>query len=562
MRGVALVLAAHGSRHHPEVNATIDAYAARLGELVGCSSAVAAYHQGNPTFAEVLDGLREERVVVVPLMTSSGYYADEVLPRELRKNRTWNEKQVVVMPPVGTHSGMADLVAGRFKELTESFSLPAQATTLAIIGHGTKRNPRSRLATKSLTKLLSARQTAGEVLEAFIDEEPDVASLMSRSTHDALVVIPFLIGAGPHALGDIPAALSIATAEPMTPPFSAQASGKRLIIDQTIGQHAGILDLAADQARTAMRDWRESSPSKQMLRLGTRGSQLAIWQAEHVAANLREYGVAVEIRRIETSGDQQLDVAIADLPSDSPFSDAIDAALASGEIDIAVHSLKDLPADAMSRGTIAAVLPRGDARETLVSRDGTTLDDLRAGSVIGTSSPRRSAQIRFFRPDVHTRIIRGSVEDRVRQVKTGQFDAAILAAAGLERLDLLHEVIEYFDPDRFLPAPAQAAIAVEVRPDDRETAACVRILDDEATRKTVTAEMALLSRFDANKRVALAALAECRDDGTIVMTARLFSTEGEELGEVRVSGDDPEVLAAGAGRALAALQAEGMSRAG
>ncbi len=257
-------------------------------------------------------------------------------------------------------------------------------------------------------------------------------------------------------------------------------------------------------------------------RLGTRGSPLAMWQARHVAGRLARVGLDVEIARISTVGDRDRRRAICDLPSRAPFSDEIEQAVLRGQIDLAVHSLKDLPLAPTPGLSLVAILRRGDVREVLVSHRTVRLADLSAGAVVGTSSPRRAAQICHSRPDLETAPIRGPVDDRVKQIRAGRFDAAILAAAGLQRLGLGDEISEVLSLDAFLPAPGQAALAVQVRDDDPLAEVIRAALDDEPTRRATEAEL-MFSRAVGD-----------RDDWAVA--AHAVASEGAPLGHRRLAG--------------------------
>jgi hydroxymethylbilane synthase len=228
-----------------------------------------------------------------------------------------------------------------------------------------------------------------------------------------------------------------------------------------------------------------------LLRIGTRGSALARAQASEVAALLRARWPHVELRTvfIEASGDADLATPFAALAPDA-FTDRIEQALRDGEIDVAVHSWKDLPPVAASDLRVAAVPVRADAREALVSRDGATLDRLPPGAAIGTSSERRMATLRQLRPDCRLLPIRGPVDDRLAQVARGDFDAAIFAVAGLVRLGLGHRITEYLDPVRFPPAAGQGALAVQCRAADDRTRRLVAAIDDAGLHAAVLAECA------------------------------------------------------------------------
>lgn len=292
-------------------------------------------------------------------------------------------------------------------------------------------------------------------------------------------------------------------------------------------------------------------------RLGTRGSALAMWQARHVAGRLTRVGLDVEIARISTVGDRDRRRAICDLPSDAPFSDEIEQAVLSGQIDLAVHSLKDLPLEPTPGLSLVAILRRGDVREALVSHRDVHLADLPAGAVVGTSSPRRAAQIRTSRPDLETAPIRGPVDGRVRQIRAGRFDAAILAAAGLQRLGLADEICEMLPLDAFLPAPGQAALAVQVRDDDPLAEVIRAALDDEPTRRATEAELmfsrAVGDRDDwvvaahavANEGAPLGhrRLPASQRCGDVILRVRILSRDGTMVREAVVAGDGPEAAA-------------------
>jgi hydroxymethylbilane synthase len=231
------------------------------------------------------------------------------------------------------------------------------------------------------------------------------------------------------------------------------------------------------------------------LRIGSRGSQLALWQANHVAELLRGQGHSVEMERIKTTGDRLQGVAFAQVGAKGMFTKEIEEALAEGSVDLAVHSLKDLPTELPEPFVLAAALPRADARDVFVSVEYANLKSLPPGSRVGTSSQRRRAQLKALRPDLVAVEFRGNVDTRLRKLAEGQVAAILLAAAGLDRLGKTEWLRERLEPRDFCPAAGQGALAVETRKDDAATLAAVAFLDDAATRFAVTAE-----------RVALAAL--------------------------------------------------------
>jgi len=289
------------------------------------------------------------------------------------------------------------------------------------------------------------------------------------------------------------------------------------------------------------------------LRLGTRGSALALAQSGHVATALtRRTGRPVELVRVLTQGDSS-SAAITQMGSTGVFVTALRDALLRGEVDLAVHSYKDLPTAEAPGLVIAAVPPREDARDVLVARDGLTLGELPTGSRIGTGAPRRTAQLRALGLGLVVEPVRGNVDTRVAFVRDGRLDAVVLARAGLARLGRLAQATEVLDPLQMLPAPAQGALAVECRADDTELRALLGQLDDPVSRATVAAERGLLAALEAGCSAPVGALAEVAegDDGPEVYLRGLVAAlDGSE--SVRLSATGPTSDASGVGRRLAA----------
>ena len=237
------------------------------------------------------------------------------------------------------------------------------------------------------------------------------------------------------------------------------------------------------------------------LRIGSRGSQLALWQANHIANLLRPKGHTVDIQIIKTTGDRLQEVTFAQVGSKGMFTKEIEEALADGSIDLAVHSLKDLPTE-LPEGFALAVFPkRADPRDVFVSREYAGLASLRAGAKIGTSSQRRRAQLKALRSDVEAVEFRGNVDTRLRKLAEGQVAAILLAAAGLDRLEKTEWIRERLDPADFCPAAGQGALGIETRKDDRKTIAALTFLDDPHTRFAVTAERAALAALGGGCQV-------------------------------------------------------------
>ena len=294
------------------------------------------------------------------------------------------------------------------------------------------------------------------------------------------------------------------------------------------------------------------------LRVGTRGSLLARTQTDLVVAAL---GAPVEIVPIVTDGDRST-AALEQIGGTGVFVSALRSALLEGEIDVAVHSYKDLPTGDAEGIVIAAVPRREDPRDALVARDGLMLGQLPAGSRIGTGSPRRAAQLRALGLGFEIVPMRGNVDTRLRRVGEGAVDAVVLALAGLRRLGRDAEVTEILDPIPVLPAPGQGALAVECRASDVGTVAAVRIVDDADTRAAVTAERAVLAELEAGCTAPVAALAEIAegDDGPeVFLRGSVTAPDGSRA--VRLSSTGPVTDAEGVGRRLAAeLIAEGADK--
>jgi hydroxymethylbilane synthase len=237
------------------------------------------------------------------------------------------------------------------------------------------------------------------------------------------------------------------------------------------------------------------------LRIGSRGSQLALWQANHIAGVLRGQGHSVEIEIIKTTGDRLQEVTFAQVGSKGMFTKEIEEALAAGRVDLAVHSLKDLPTELPAPFALAATPARVDPRDAFVSVKYANFAALPQGTRVGTSSPRRRAQLKAVRPDIEALEFRGNVDTRLRKLAEGQVDAILLAAAGLDRLEKTEWVRERLDPKEFCPAAGQGALGIETRKDDAATIAAVQFLDDPATRFAVTAERAALAALGGGCQV-------------------------------------------------------------
>jgi hydroxymethylbilane synthase len=264
---------------------------------------------------------------------------------------------------------------------------------------------------------------------------------------------------------------------------------------------------------------------KRTIRIGTRGSALALAQTQIIAEMLEQAsGVRTEIITVSTPGDRS-DKPVAEIGV-GVFTSALRDALANDEVDVAIHSYKDLPTAPDPRLALAAVPQREDSRDALVARDGLTLGELPPGSTVGTGSPRRAAQLEALGLGLQIVGLRGNVDTRIRKVRDGELDAVVLAKAGLSRLGRLDVITEVLEPIQMLPAPAQGALAVECRVDDFDTEHLLRsIVDDQATRAAVAAERAVLATLEAGCNAPVGALADVvedlDDDGRVVLRLSL-----------------------------------------
>jgi hydroxymethylbilane synthase len=260
------------------------------------------------------------------------------------------------------------------------------------------------------------------------------------------------------------------------------------------------------------------------IRLGTRGSRLALAQAHLVSDLLRAArpGVEVEISEIRTSGDRIQDVVLGPNLGQSFFTKEIESALLAGDVDIAVHSCKDLATVQPTGLCLGAILEREDPRDVLVSADGSAFADLPPGATVGTASVRRRAFLAQSRPDLRYEPLRGNVPTRLRAVEEGRFDAVVLAAAGLERLNLAHHITERMDPAVLLPAAAQGAIAIQVREADADIRELVQTIDHPSSRVRVEAERACLNALEAGCQAPVGALASLHSDRLEIRAAVLL----------------------------------------
>ncbi|GAV31687.1 MAG: hydroxymethylbilane synthase [Anaerosomatales bacterium] len=299
--------------------------------------------------------------------------------------------------------------------------------------------------------------------------------------------------------------------------------------------------------------------------IGTRGSKLALWQAEHIKGMVEEItGLPVRLKVIKTTGDKILDVPLAKVGGKGLFTKELEVALMAGEVDMCVHSMKDVPTELPEGLFIAAMPERVDPRDVIVSGAGYTLDTLPEGARVGTSSLRRVAQVRNLRPDVEIVDVRGNLDTRMRKAEEGVVDAVILAAAGITRMGWADRITHYIEPEQMISAVGQGAIGVEIREDDEEMRHLMERIGHPETMECVTAERVVMRRLEGGCQVPIGAYARI-EGATMVMDAMVGSLDGSTIIRRHVEGpaEDPvalgermvrELLDGGAGEILAEIR--------
>ncbi len=289
---------------------------------------------------------------------------------------------------------------------------------------------------------------------------------------------------------------------------------------------------------------------KNTIKIGTRGSQLALWQANWVKNEIEAHfpKTRVEIIKIKTTGDKIVDRPLAMVGGKGLFVKEIERALLDHDIDIAVHSMKDMPGDLPQGLCIGAIPVREDPRDVLVSRNNQLLMDLPRGSIVGTSSLRRASQIKHARPDLAISSIRGNLGTRLAKLDNGEFDAIVLAAAGIIRLGMKKRITQYLEPETMLPAVGQGALCIETRKNDVNTAPLLATLDNRETRIPVLAERAFLRKLEGSCHIPVACFGIV-DDQEILLTGLVASEDGTQL--VKETSRGPVASAEAIGTSLA-----------
>ena len=277
------------------------------------------------------------------------------------------------------------------------------------------------------------------------------------------------------------------------------------------------------------------------LRIGSRGSQLALWQANHVAALLRAQGHTVDIQIIKTTGDKITEVALSKVGTKGMFTKEIEEALAANEVDLAVHSLKDVPTELQPEFELAAIMQREDPRDAFISAKVKDLAALPHAARVGTSSLRRQCQLKALRSDLEVLSLRGNVDTRLRKLEAGDYDAIVLASAGVHRLGLNQHVRNRIPVEIMCPAAGQGALGIEIRRGDTRIRKALAFLDDADARATTACERALLFGLGGGCQVPIGAFAE-RSNGKLKLNAIVGRPDGSELLREQAEADDPQKL--------------------
>jgi hydroxymethylbilane synthase len=283
------------------------------------------------------------------------------------------------------------------------------------------------------------------------------------------------------------------------------------------------------------------------MRIGTRGSPLALWQANWVRESLSQAypKLRISLVRITTKGDKLVDVSLARVGGKGLFVKEIEEKLLAGQIDLAIHSMKDVPVQLPKGLHIQSIPQREDSRDVLISKDHLTLEELPRGAKIGTSSLRRRAQLLSYRPDLTMVPLRGNVHTRLAKLETMDLDAIVLAAAGIKRMKLAGNISQPISTEVCLPAIGQGALGLETRIDDDEVNQCLSILDHEPTHQSIRAERAFLRRLGGGCQVPIAALGTVSDDGVLVLKGLVGSLDGRKLIKGMMEGEAGKALGLG-----------------
>lgn len=522
MRDLDIILAAHGAGDGSAANTMVRTLARRLETTLVGSRVTASFIKGDPVFHAAIRHADRPQRLLVPLLASDGHFAARL--RDDAARASTPAAPVTVATPVGAQAAFVDSMVQSVVRVAAAHAFAAHDTHVLVIGHGTTRNARSADSTRALAAAVSTNSGLTAHV-AFLDQSPSIELVLGAiPTTASVLVLPFLFGGGEHALRDVPARVTAGAAR-------RGIAASRVVWADALSD---IPQLASMLERIVL-DQRGARPC---IAVGARGSRLSRVQVELLAERAAEVGVDVRVVPIDTDGDRERSRPLHTFARDDVFTGDIDAALLAGTIDVAVHSFKDVPLAPTPAIINAAVLRRGAVEDVLVSRGDVPLSALPIGARIGTSCARRSLQIRRLRPDVTPVPIRGVVEQRIAQVDAGDFDAVVLAAAGLERLGLQARIARRFSCADIMPAPAQGAIVVQCRVDaPTHVRALLRALDDIATHDSAVAERTF-QRIVERHPFGVAAAHATKHGDTVTLDARIVDAASGEQFDARVSGAD------------------------
>lgn len=473
-RARPLILAAHGAGVASRADRQVHLLARTLSRRLGGTAVRPAFHLGTPSVPEAL---REAPggAVILPLLTSEGYFSSRlegVIAAGGQSGCTHT-----LLPPLGVADALREAACARLSRLL-CHTRP-KPDHLLLVAHGTDRHSGSGASARQLATLLMERCGLPTTV-AFLDQEPTIREVVaSLRGGTRLVVFPFLLGGGRHAAADVFTAVESAR---------CPSSSDGVVVEWI----PPLLDW--EELPDVVVDHLERTRGDSTIVVGARGSALSHRQVDLFREVARSHGVSLRFTPIATRGDLDRTTPIDSLGGHDAFTAQINAALRLGTVDLAVHSLKDLPLLPEAGVVTAAVLERGNPGEVLVARHGATLNDLPAGARIGVSCQRRARQILRLRSGVRCVAIRGDVPSRVAAVQQGHVDAVVLAAAGLERLGLQHLISQRFTLDELLPAPGQGAIAIQCRTDSPHRKWLERC-DHLPTRNAIQAELSVAQAF-------------------------------------------------------------------
>ncbi len=526
-----VILAAHGAGDGSNANLRIAALASEIRDQIGCSISV-GFNLGSPTFADAIAAAPGRDVIIAPLMTENGHFAARVLRERCDAAAAAHGKTVRHLEPVGAWDEMHDLLV----DAVSSTFVGArdQDRSVLVVGHGTDRSRRSGEVAMRFAERVRDELGVRSSRVAFLDQSPSIEEAAAGIDCDSVTVVPFLLGGGGHSLNDLPRRLG------------ALGAGRIVSTTPALGELPRLAEIIGARIRYEI--------SRSEIRLGTRSSRLALVQADRTRATLEQAGVAVRVVPLKTHGDQHVTTPVSELSQSAPFTDDLTQAIVDEELDLATHSLKDLPLARDSAAPVLAYLERSAPGEALVTRSGSRLSELPSGARIGASCERRALQLRSIRADLVALPMRGDVLSRIEQVERGDYEGAILAEAGLLRLGREDAIAERLSLRFFMPAAGQGVIALQGRPGDAHH--WIEVVDDLNVRRAAISELTFAREVERLRPdVVAAAYARIDSEGMVLLRGRVISASGDRLLDASSSGRSPSATGGALARHLLSLLA-------